>query len=234
MIDKRSQPRKASRRLSVFGLAIVVCLAMGAMVASGASALSFTWEPGGAASLHLETTSPQAETPSDLMTCESGSGTATFSSGTSGSAQLTLKGCKWYPWAWKCTSAGEPAGTIVLKLLTLTPVYLDAAKTKYGLKVSPETPGGPVAEFTCGGIKKFVWTGDVLGEITSPALNVTAGTFNLVFNGSTGTQQYEQIEGAGTKYHLSRPAAGGGLEPVSISSAVTMTLTGGRKGKFIP
>jgi hypothetical protein len=236
MIDKLNRSRKAPRRLSVFGLAVVVSLAMGAVVASGASALSFSWEPASQwAQFGTQSTGLAAETasgPEWAVRCEKGTGSTSFGSGTSGSTQLIYQKCKWSPSNFNCTSPGLGAGEIRTNVLALEPVYLDAAKTKFGLKATPQA-GAPVAEFTCGGFYKYTWTGSVLGQITSPALNVSSSVFTLSFSGGSGTQQYEQVEGAGTKYHLSSQT-GSTVEPMSLASTLTLTLLEGKKGKFIP
>jgi hypothetical protein len=238
MTDSLNPAGRAPRRATVFGLALVVSLVMGAALASGASALSFTWEPGLTATLTAVSGEARAETPAEMggysTICQSASGTAAFTSGTSGTVQLAFSQCKWGPFEASCTSPGASTGKIRTKALSLTPVYLDAAKTKFGLKISPQTVGGPVAEFNCGGFNNVVWTGSVLGQITEPALNVSASTFKLPLSGYAGTQTYEQIEGAGTKYHLNKQSNSGPVEFMSLSTLLSLTLNEGKKGKFIP
>jgi len=49
----------------------------------------------------------------------------------------------------------------------------------------------------------------VISQITEPALNTSSESFTVQYaQNLTGEQKYQQIEGAGTKYHLSQEVSG--------------------------
>jgi len=144
------------------------------------------------------------------------------SGGTGGTAEVTLGGCKivFFGITSNCTTAGMPTGSIQFSKLNYSLVYLDAAKTKFGYKLTPVS--GPVAEFTCGP-SSYKWTGSVLGQITSPALGVESHTATLRFTATGTSQDYQQVEGAGTSYHLSQSQNGGAAVDLGINTEIGLT-----------
>jgi hypothetical protein len=216
---------RSGRLVSTFGLAFTALLAVAAIAAGSASALSLSPAPrafsasGGAVTL---------ETQSAIYNCQQSAGTGFFSSGTSASLNLSLSGCKMS--GFSCTTSGQASGTISTTSLTATPVYLDAAKTKFGLKLTPAA-GGSFAEFTCLGIP-VKWTGSLIGQITSPGMNQSSSTFTLSFAGAgPGVQAYQQVEGAGPKYHLTQTFNGNAAEMAYLGQD---TLAFPSEVKFIP
>lgn len=226
MINQPSQPRKGRVRFASFGLALVASLAFAGIAAGGASALSFTPDPaftmqGGGLTLTTEA--------GNISSCARSTGKGKFSGGAAKEVTLRLEGCTLG--SWPCTTGGYASGTIVTSQLTAQPVYLDAAKTKFGLLLSPPA-GQAFATFSCIGVP-VTWTGSLIGQVTKPALNVSSTQGELVFESvSTGVQKYQQIEGAGPKYHLTQTMGGG--SPSGLALTTSMTLTFATEGKFIP
>jgi len=237
MINRR---KSLKRTLSVFGLAVTAAFATAALAASAASALSYERSDGKfPASHNLDSknlvTWNNSKDPSFYGTCSgykavSGqqgptlSGVAIFETGTSGRAQLQFEDCK-HPYYNTCTSSGMPAGTIKTSILNMKPVYLDAAKTQFGLLLSPAS-GSVFASMTCNfGIFKSTWNGSLIVPIKSPALNVSASNFQLTFDGP------HQIEGAGGEYKLYE---NGGFQPVELRVSSLNMSAPGFTGKFIP
>jgi hypothetical protein len=139
------------------------------------------------------------------MTCGSAAGSGQLKSGTSGELKITYKECSNRTFGnglLQCTSAGQSPGTVVTANLSVTPVYLDAAKTIWGLKLTP-IGTSLFAECTlpAGGIRRF--TGSVIGNVWNSVGSTTKGlSLHQGWGSSWLEQEYQQIEGAGTKYHL--------------------------------
>jgi hypothetical protein len=205
---------KRSHRLRALGLALVASLAIAATSAGSASALSLTPVAPATYPVSLSLNAPwtvtfTGSTEANEIKCESATGTGQLTSGTAGTLKVTYKGCK-TALAATCTGPGQAAGTIVTPNLAITPVYLDAAKTKWGLKLEPVgTNVWAECNSTFFGIPLFnqITGNGVLGNVWN-ILGSTTKTLNLHQEwGSTWTeQQYQQIEGAGTKYHLQQTA----------------------------
>jgi hypothetical protein len=226
MIIKRS---RLSRLRSVFGLALVASLAATALSASSASALSTS----PAAQAFSSFSGPLLFTDStdDVIHCNSSTGSGAWDgTGTSGKASFLLRGCG-YNGRVTCTSPGQASGNIVTSLLNFKVIYLDAAKTKFGLLLTPPA-GSAFAQATCPFIQPVI-TGSVIGRIIEPALNVSSNKHILSFSGSHGVQGYQQIEGAGPKYNLNVTYYSGGMtEGLSLSSEHTMQYS--NSTKFLP
>jgi hypothetical protein len=224
-----NRPERSASTIKAFGLAVVASLALSALVAASASALSFAPEKDQFTAQGGAITITDSGSTYGCAGSSTGSTPGIFSTGTSGSVTLTLKGCT-LSGGIACTGPGQAAGTIVTSNLSIKPVYLDAAKTRYGLLLSPPA-GKAFAAFTCWGVP-VTWTGSLIGEITSPALNVSSKTFVLSFAASAqGVQRDQQIEGAGTSYHLSQ-TMGGSTREMAIATQETLTFE--KEGKFIP
>jgi hypothetical protein len=197
--------KKRSHRLRALGLALVASLAIAATSAGSASALSLTPVAPATYPVSLSLNAPWDATftfeKGFNSKCASATGTGQLTSGTAGEMKITYKGCRFGETA--CTSAGQPSGTMVTSNLALTPVYLNAAKTIWGFKLTP-IGTGVFAEcnFPFGGL--FMrWSGSVLGNVWN-SIGSTTKTLNLHQGWGTKweEQQYQQVEGAGTKYHL--------------------------------
>jgi hypothetical protein len=166
--------------------------------------------------------------------CDSATGTGKLTSGTSGEMKITYKGCNKSN---LCTSVGQPSGNMVTSNLAVTPVYLNATKTIWGFKLTPiGTSVFAECNLSGGGFLKF--TGSVMGTIGYP-VGSTTKELNLHFEmGSVWQEQrYQQIEGAGTKYHLSMESAGFG-GPSFFSNEVALwhenPITSGASLKINP
>jgi hypothetical protein len=217
--------KKRSQCLRALGLALVASLAIAATSAGSASALSLTPEPPGTypVSLLLNTGKAPGKVKIAFGTvfnveCESATEGGKLTSGTSGELKITYGGCRLGKST--CTSAGQPSGTMVTSNLAVTPVYLNVAKTIWGFKLTPI--GTTVfAECNFPGENSYMrLSGSVLGDVPS-ALGTT--TRNLTLRHAKGSkweeQKYQQIEGAGTKYHLEMVIKAVGQEAQSLPEA---------------
>jgi hypothetical protein len=136
------------------------------------------------------------------LKCSSATETGQLTSGTAGELKITYKGCR--DFAGSCTGPGQASGTVVTPNLSVTPVYLNAGKTIWGFKLTP-IGTNVFAECTSTAIgSQFARTitGSVLGNVFQ-SVGSTTKTLNLHQGwGAYTEQEYQQIEGAGTKYHL--------------------------------
>jgi hypothetical protein len=211
-----SKPKKLSRLTAAFGLALAASLAVGALAAGSASALSVS--PADSRFTLQSGTMEFRSASGSVYECTSSAGLGRFTDGVNGWTEAELKGCKMKNTAIPCTSAGKESGTVSLGKMNIKLVYLDAAKTKYGLMLTPQSPNS-FAEMTCWGFNvKF--TGSLIGEFKSPALNVSTKNATLAFaEAAAGKQAYQQIEGAGTLYHLTQSVGGGTPSEIGVSGS---------------
>jgi hypothetical protein len=239
--------RKLSRRLTALGLAIVASLAFAGLAAGSASALSMT----PTTNEHFGTGGVFYFAPAGSATksCTSSSSSGKALTATTGEIKITFKGCN-SPFA-PCTSSGQASGTITTGNLNYQLVYLDAAKTKFGLmlippdaqlinlpppfdgnngKVDPST--GTFATFVCTGWS-YKWIGSILGQITKPALNVAASQVTLEFATTGGLQRYTTIEGAKSpSYGLKESKAGGSATNMPVEGTETLQFI--KNTTFLP
>jgi len=227
MINRLHSPK---RSLRAFGLALVAVLAFAGLAAGSASALSVNPSSGSGnvkgAGFNWQASGGPA------YTCESSSGNYSVSGGTGGLfEEVKLRGCAANIGGFKvnCTTSGQLAGTIALSNLSSSLVYLDAAKTKFGYKLTPV--GGTVAQFSCGG-SSYKWTGSVLGQITEPPFNTWTKSAKLRFTATSGSQDYQQVEGAGTAYHLYQSQNGG--SNVNLAIVTDLNLESSTAFSFQP
>jgi hypothetical protein len=215
-------------------------LALSALAAGSASALSVTSPIPGRLPVFSGSSvaEPLIETEGQSpVVCSERAINGKFLNSTSGEAKLTLRGCQYGAFKKPCTSSGQASGTIVSSQLAIQLVYLDAAKTKFGLLISP--PANPYfglfADYTCSGSIPLhhELTGSVIAEITSPALNVSSGSFTPRLFGSGAKQQYQQVEGAGFNYHLTDTVGGGTWEAALNIGSITSAFTNGQF-TFVP
>jgi|GEM_PF-2008747 len=230
MINRSHSPKRSLRAL---GLALVAVLAFAGLAASSASALSIEpSEPGEMTGTGEGPALTFRAANGPTYTCAKSESIWNASGGTGGQIDLTLRDCKleFFGVIAYCTTAGQYKGTIVSSKLNYTVVYLDAAKTKFGYKLTPVS--GNFAEFSCTTGGSYKWTGSVLGQITEPALNVGTNSANLQFTASGSTQTYQQVEGAGTSYHLSSSQNGGA--PVNLAISANHVLSSSQQFTYLP
>lgn len=220
-----------------FGLALLTSIMMLAAAAGSASALTYTSEAAIETDRGTTGTVEITNQFSEKIKCTGGGGTGNLLKNTDeGYLNFLLTGCREQNDIFKfnCQTSGAATGEIKFKPLKTQLVYLDAAKTQYGLLLSPGIAGDPMAAFDCPGyLNKFKWTGSLIVEITSPALNVSTNNFTWVVQAAVSgyTQKYEQIEGAGT-YHMSEQFEGGNPHSVTITMSSFRELD--HTGKFLP
>ena len=222
--------QRKPRRIKRLALALVASAAMSALAVSSASALSVTWTGGGTTKTfgQQEGTSSTFSTETGSVTCSGlGQKTGGFSQ-SEGQQQtwltLVLTGCKekYTGFGFYCNSSGWQKGEVILHLISYRLDYLDSAKTQFGM-VFGANESGVVAQFKCPGYGELKWTGSVLAQVTSPAFNVASREVKFQFNHGTPiyTQEYEQVEGAGSKYHLSQQFNNGAVQPMSMTFGLT-------------
>jgi|SRR4051812_33401399 len=242
-----SKPRTLKRLIPAFALALMASLALGALAAGSASALSIK---NGNGTNPVFGSSPGAPTiqvqGGATIKCAGSNFAGSYQNSTSGTAHFDTSNCK-EGFGFACTTPGQVAGTIASTSLNFKLIYLDSAKTKFGLMISPassvfsepfpgflyENPSGVFTEFKCGN-NTYKVTGSVINQITSPALNVSSETFMSVFGiAGGGAQLYQQIEGAGSKFHLSAEYSGFKEKETTLSLSQPGTYVNG-KSTFIP
>jgi hypothetical protein len=159
------------------------------------------------------------------ISCESGTGNGSSLAGskTTAEAAYTLHGCHEEAtiFKFKCTSAGQPAGTIQLGTVVTHAVYLDEAHTRPGVLAT-----SPFVKFTCaGGFSTVEVKGNgVLGEVTSPKCGATSKTgTGKTETKSHGVQAVQQVEETGTVYNLEASLGGGAFQSAGTTWSVTGT-----------
>ena len=234
------KPKRSSRRLSVFGLALLASLALTAFAASSASALKLTTSGGivaeGPFSIHnAPNPAPAGISVANVgnYSCENsgagGGGIIDEKTGEGGTISLELTGCKFM--GVKCTTPGQAAGTILTPKLDFKFVYLDASKTQIGMHITPP-PSTNFAKCAWGIWQVPVeWDGSLLIGVVA-ALNEAKASFPMEVSGSAGQQQHQQIEGAGPLYHLSHTFGGEAANDMAINTGWTLWFP--TKYKFVP
>jgi len=96
-----------------------------------------------------------------------------------------------------CQSALAAPGEIKGDNLEGVLVYLDAAKTKVGVKIQPKAPSSELAKYECGGIVNITATGAVIGEHSGDT-TFTKGNTNTFGPGAGLHQKYYYQEEQGT------------------------------------
>jgi hypothetical protein len=155
-----------------------------------------------------QTVSLRAPTP---VTCKTESGVKAlggegrFEDATTGTATITLHNCMG-PLSAKCTSSGQPSGTIQTEALPFRLVYLSDGEP--GVLFLPNAESGKLMRAECASLKiKIDVAGSgVLGRITAPALGEASPTLTIDLNAPQGegggyVQEYTEIDG-GAEYGL--------------------------------
>jgi len=139
-------------------------------------------------------------TAGEGISCTSVTGTGSASTtGTTGAALLTFKGCRENITIFKftCTSTGT-AGEIKTNELVSHNIYIDPSKTTPGLLLT-----GVNVTFNCAGFAKKTVTGNVIGHLTSPNCSSAVTSMGISFEkSSNGNQKYKQVTTTGTIFDL--------------------------------
>lgn len=180
----KSGVARSPRRLSVFGIALAICLAFASVVAGSASAISVSPAP-----INSVFTSGSSlvyyQNANGSLQCDSITGNGTFSSGSAGTYNLLFNNCK-SPLGGVCTTPGQAVGVIKTKPLTINIEYLNTEKSKFGIGFKPTAVNNIFAEFNCGyGVS---WVGGIIGEITSPGLNSPSAKWTVEFAATSPTK----------------------------------------------
>jgi hypothetical protein len=149
-----------------------------------------------------------------------------FASSTTGSIHILFTNCHTHSGI-SCKSSGLAAGEITTEaefhVINIEP-------TTAGILITPKnTTTHEFVTFSCSFLETIVVKGNgVIGDISAPACNGTSGNLTLSFTSSaTGVQAYQQIETAGTVYHMESNLNGGAFSGFSEDMTSTTTLTEG-------
>jgi hypothetical protein len=140
--------------------------------------------------------------PQDI-TCVSHSGTATFSTTTTGTFQQTFKECK--AGIRRCTTSGQAVGTIKTNVLPFELGTVEDSITHAGGPGILVTPGpGGFASFTCEGEFPTTVAGNgLIGTITKPACGSSSKEATIEFSSSShSVQTHKTVVGTATEYYL--------------------------------
>lgn len=129
--------------------------------------------------------------------------TGTFSQTTNsstGTAQITLNGCKDELFQFSCNSSGQSSGTIATNTLTTHLAYIDKEVGKAPLVGVLFT--GVNMTFFCFGAKTL--TGNFIAQLENPECGIARTHHTMILeNGATaGTQRYTQVTTTGTVFNL--------------------------------
>ena len=171
------------------------------------------------------------------VVCTSITGSGSYVTNTWGSMTLTLHGCT--AGITKCTSKGEPTGTITTSSLPFDNILLEANPQTPGLMFTPTTvdnaPGageGFFVEFTCGISTTTTVRGNgLVGDITGPKCGESSKTLTVEFaSAAAGIQKWMQVTTTGTKYDLTAQTTGGAWTTASLEAVLTINLE--KEGKM--
>jgi hypothetical protein len=151
--------------------------------------------------------------------CSSSTGTAEFTTTTTGTLVQTYKGCTSGGAA--CTSAGQAAGVITTPKLEFHLVTVEDSVTHAtgpGVLLTPNA--GSFATFTCGILGFTLGGNGLIGTITKPKCGESSTEATLSFSSSsTGVQTHKTVVGTSTEYSMTT-----GGSPVSEDMTIIFTL----------
>lgn len=153
------------------------------------------------------------------------SGTVSFASSTTGTIQLVIKGVT-EPFGGKCTTPGQPEGTIVTKVLELHLLTVEDSVTHAtgpGLLLTPN--GGVFVEFKCPFVGLTIVTGNgLIGTITKPECGRESSEATIQFSSSsTGVQTHKTVVGTTEEYSLKIGTMNASLDASGIITLGTQT-----------
>lgn len=160
----------------------------------------------------------------DRLTCSAASGAGSYTgSQTTGKVILTLTGCEFKAFGYKCENTGVQGGIETnplageLGVIKAEPPLVHA---QIGERLVPETAGQPLAEFTCaGGAVLVKVTGAVFVKRSTNAMQAIA---TLSYAQTAGAQKYVQFEG-GTPEQLSLTIGAGTPELAGLHAVLKQT-----------
>jgi hypothetical protein len=226
-------------------LAVGTVLALGCLLAPGASAAHLEAEPSFPVKPMLRGNAAFLETARGrVITCSDSEGGMEMSNFTElKSVGIRYKGCFAERVALLTCQSGSTLGEIVTNALRARPVDLNAGKTEAGLLLEPES-GELFAEFKCefGPVKETLKVkGSIIGKVPNAELNEFRETLHLEFNETNGVPEPNQVEGKGEKDVLS--ITGEGTEPFegeeagiqeAVPGTTVLTVAEGKKIKLVP
>jgi hypothetical protein len=154
------------------------------------------------------------------VTCTASSGTATFTTSTTGTLQQKFTGCT--QGSAKCTTSGQPEETITTQTLEFHLLTVEDTATHAtgpGVLVTPSAKNG-FATFTCGFITTTVGGNGLVGTIKSPKCGEESNEATIEFSSSSkGVQTHKTVVGTETEYSLE---AFGGKSSEDASGILTL------------
>ncbi|HET6571319.1 MAG TPA: hypothetical protein VFG58_07520 [Solirubrobacterales bacterium] len=169
------------------------------------------------------------ETPHTTMHCESISGTGEYTTGSTGTIQLTYHGCtiKVLNFELPCTTEGQSTGTI-----TTTVLPFHEQKDSNGPVMLLTTNGGHSESYKCAGQSVVIGGNGVIGAVTAPGYNEASNTFTLNFaEAEGGGQAITTTEETGEiEWELTSSVNGGEVEPITTVGEATATFSEGGEG----
>jgi hypothetical protein len=182
---------------------------------------------GGASSLTAEGKQP--------VKCTSNSGTGKYTTETTGTIELTFKGCTTEisegSGAVNCTTSGQATGVVTTNTAVFHNVELEPnpAIEPLGVLITEPVDGSGkgigFATFVCGGLQTIKVTGNVIGEITSKNCNsMKSKSMEINFTTKAGatnpTQKWEQVTTEGPVYDLTADFTGFPTNTAGVTSAM--------------
>lgn len=120
-----------------------------------------------------------------------------------------------------CRTPGSALSNSMNMAGTFVTTYLTDAKTKPGIRFSPGT-----TTVECGSTTPIIFTGSVLGTITSPACGGESSTATLSFTRTSGVQDHKKITGTGSEFNLTAETKGSGTKrQAALSAQGTVTFS---------
>jgi hypothetical protein len=197
---------------------------------TGASAGEWKMDcPNGAPTCEFTTSGKHAELrgveePTITCTEHEGKGTAT-NEGTTGTFQITFKGCKALGF-FNCNTNSAATGVIRVLSSAYHNIYLEDNKTTLGVLVTPAT-----TTIICSGFSLNV-SGSIIGELWQ-GCSVESSEFNVSFFDAIGnekTQEWEQVTKTGSNYDLTVTTEGGTAKTgIGVGFGTAHFLTGKAK-----
>jgi hypothetical protein len=166
--------------------------------------------------------------------CTSNEGTGKYTTETTGTIELTFKGCTTEiapDNPVNCTTSGQATGVVTTNTSVFHNVELEPnpAIAPLGVLITEPVDGSGkgigFATLVCGGLQTIKVTGNVIGEITSKTCNsAKAKTFELNFTTKAGAtepvQKWEQVTTEGTVYDLTADFTGFPTNTAGVTSAM--------------
>lgn len=172
-------------------------------------------------------------TEGEKIECSSSEGSATHTSSSStGTLQLSFKGCKekLSGLNFSCNSFEAPSGIVRTNPMTYHLIYIDPSATTPGILIT-----GANWTLTCASFTKKTVTGDLIGHWTNPQCSSFASSHTATFEQvSAGQQKFKQVTTVGTAFDLTsnNDVPESTYKTTAMTGAFTFTAALGNNEKF--